>query len=163
MTAEEFQRVTDVTYLGQVPRHAGGAAPHEGVGPGPSCMSARARAYRSIPLQSAYCAAKAAVRGFVDSLRTELLHHRSRIRLTMVQLPAVNTPQFDWARSRLPRKLEPVPPIFHRGDRRGDRACRPHAPRELWIGTPSWLAIFGAQAAPALTDHYLARHGYRAR
>ncbi|BAQ44805.1 MULTISPECIES: SDR family oxidoreductase [Methylobacterium] len=162
MTAEEFQRVTDVTYLGQVHGTLAALRHMKASDRGTIVHVGSALAYRSIPLQSAYCAAKAAVRGFVDSLRTELLHRRSRIRLTMVQLPAVNTPQFDWARSRLPRKLEPVPPIFQPEAIAEEIVRAAHdAPRELWIGTPSWLAIFGAQAAPAFTDHYLARHGYR--
>ncbi|AWB25683.1 KR domain-containing protein [Methylobacterium currus] len=161
-TPEEFRRVTEVTYLGQVHGTLAALRHMREADRGTIVHVGSALAYRSIPLQSAYCAAKSAVRGFVDSLRTELLHHRSRIRLTMVQLPAVNTPQFDWARSRLPRKLEPVPPIFQPEAIAEEILSAAHdAPRELWIGTPSWLAIFGAQAAPAFSDHYLARHGYR--
>ena len=118
--------------------------------------------YRSIPLQSSYCAAKAAVRGFLDSLRSELLHDGSRVRLTMVQLPAVNTPQFDWARSRMPRRLEPVPPIYQPEAiaRHVYRAAH-DMPRELWIGVPTWKAILGNMLVPGWIDGYLARHGYR--
>ena len=158
----EFRRATEVTYLGQVhgtlaalrhmvPRDAGTIV-HVG----------SALAYRSIPLQASYCAAKAAVRGFVDSLRSELLHDGSRVRLTMVQLPAVNTPQFDWARSVLPRKLEPVPPIYQpEAIARHIYAAAERAPRELWIGMSAWKAILGNMVIPGWIDGYLARHGYR--
>src|SRR3954467_12775336 len=101
-----------------------------------------ALAYRAIPLQSAYCGAKFAVRGFTDSLRSELKHDGSRIRLTMVQLPAVNTPQFDWARSYLARKAQPVPPIFQpEAIAREIVRAAWHAPRELWIGRSALKAI----------------------
>ncbi len=159
---DEFAHVTAVTYLGQVhgtlaalkhmlPRDAGTIV-HVG----------SALAYRSIPLQASYCAAKAAVRGFVDSLRSELIHDGSRVRLTMVQLPAVNTPQFDWARSRLPRALQPVPPIYQPEAiaRHVYRAAQ-DAPRELWIGAATWKAILGNVLVPGLIDRYLARHVYR--
>ncbi len=159
---EEYKRATEVTYLGQVygtlaalkhmvPRDAGRII----------CIGS-ALVYRSIPLQSSYCAAKAAVRGFLDSLRSELLHDGSRVRLTMVQLPAVNTPQFDWARSRMPRRLEPVPPIYQPEAiaRHVYRAAH-DMPRELWIGVPTWKAILGNMLVPGWIDGYLARHGYR--
>lgn len=159
---EEFRRVTDVTYLGQV--HGTLAALRHMVPAdrGTIVHVGSALAYRSIPLQASYCAAKAAVRGFVDSLRSELLHDGSRVRLTMVQLPAVNTPQFDWARSRLPRKLEPVPPIYQPEAiaRHVFRAAQ-EAPRELWIGGSAWKAILGNMLIPGWIDGYLARNGYR--
>lgn len=159
---EEFLRVTQVTYLGQV--HGTLAAlKHMGArNAGTIVHVGSALAYRSIPLQATYCAAKAAVRGFVDSLRSELLHDGSRIRLTMVQLPAVNTPQFDWARSSLPRKLEPVPPIYQPEAiaRHIFEAAR-DAPRELWIGVSAWKAIVGTMIVPGWIDGYLARKGYR--
>ena len=159
---EEFKRATEVTYLGQVygtlaalkhmqPRNAGAIV----------CIGS-ALAYRSIPLQSSYCAAKAAVRGFIDSLRSELLHDGSRVRLTMVQLPAVNTPQFDWARTRMPRRLEPVPPIYQpEAIARHVYQAAHTSPRELWIGFPTWKAIIGNMIIPGWIDGYLARHGYR--
>lgn len=159
---EEFRRATEVTYLGQV--HGTLAALRHMVprDQGTVVHIGSALAYRSIPLQASYCAAKAAVRGFVDSLRSELLHDGSRVRLTMVQLPAVNTPQFDWARSRLPRKLEPVPPIYQPEAiaRHVFRAAH-GAPRELWIGASAWKAIIGNMLIPGWIDGYLARHGYR--
>ncbi len=159
---EEFRRVTEVTYLGQV--HGTMAALKHMVPAdrGTIVHIGSALAYRSIPLQATYCAAKAAVRGFVDSLRSELLHDGSKVRLTMVQLPAVNTPQFDWARSRMPRMLEPVPPIYQPEAiaRHVFRAAH-DAPRELWIGASAWKAIVGNMVIPGWIDGYLARHGYR--
>jgi hypothetical protein len=120
-----------------------------------------ALAYRAIPLQSAYCGAKFAIRGFTDALRSELRHEGSRIRLTMVQLPAVNTPQFDWARSRMPRRAQPVPPI-HQPEAVAEAICRAAetAPRELWVGWPSVRAILGNMLAPDLLDRLLAAKGY---
>lgn len=109
---EEYKRATEVTYLGQVYGTLAALKHMQRRNAGSIVCIGSALAYRSIPLQSSYCAAKAAVRGFVDSLRSELLHDGSRVRLTMVQLPAMNTPQFDWARTRMPRRLEPVPPIY---------------------------------------------------
>jgi NAD(P)-dependent dehydrogenase (short-subunit alcohol dehydrogenase family) len=158
---DEFRRVTDVTYLGQV--HGTLAALRHMVPAdrGTIVQIGSALAYRSIPLQASYCAAKAAVRGFTDSLRSELLHDRSRVRLTMVQLPAVNTPQFDWARSRLPRKTEPVPPIYQpEAIARHVYRAALDAPRELWIGASAWKAIVGNMVVPGLIDEYLARNGY---
>jgi NAD(P)-dependent dehydrogenase (short-subunit alcohol dehydrogenase family) len=152
----EFRRVTEVTYLGQVHgtlaalRHM--RAQHHGT----IVQVGSALSYRSIPLQSAYCASKFAVRGFTDSLRSELEHEGSRIRLSMVQLPAVNTPQFDWARSRLPRRLQPVPPIYQPeaiAERIYEAAQT--APRELWIGLPTWKAIVGTMLLPAWLDRLM--------
>ncbi len=159
---EEFRRVTEVTYLGQVHGTLAALKHMVPADRGTIVHIGSALAYRSIPLQATYCAAKAAVRGFVDSLRSELLHDHSKVRLTMVQLPAVNTPQFDWARSRLPRKLEPVPPIYQPEAiaRHVFRAAH-DAPRELWIGGPAWKAILGNMLIPGWIDGYLARHGYR--
>ena len=109
---EEFHRVTMVTYLGQVHGTMAALKRMRRRNRGTIVQVGSALSYRAIPLQSAYCGAKFAVQGFTDSLRTELAHEGSQIRLTMVQLPAVNTPQFDWARSRMPKKLQPLPPIF---------------------------------------------------
>ncbi|HET6467948.1 MAG TPA: SDR family oxidoreductase, partial [Geminicoccaceae bacterium] len=120
-----------------------------------------ALSYRAIPLQSAYCGAKFAVRGFTDALRSELIREGSAIRLTMVQLPAVNTPQFDWSRSRLPRRPQPVPPIFQPEPiaeaifRAAERA-----PRELWVGLPAVRAILGGKLVPGLLDQWLAELAY---
>ncbi|MEH3144672.1 MAG: SDR family oxidoreductase [Methylobacterium frigidaeris] len=161
MSPEEFARVTEVSYLGQVYGTLAALRQMRRRDRGTVVMVGTALAYRSIPLQSAYCAAKAAVRGFADSLRSELLHDGSGVRLTMVQLPAVNTPQFDWARSRLPRRSQPVPPIFQPeavADRIVEAALT--APRELWVGTSAWKAILGTMVAPGFADRYLARNGY---
>jgi NAD(P)-dependent dehydrogenase (short-subunit alcohol dehydrogenase family) len=161
MTAEEFERVTDVTYLGVVhgtlaalrrmrPRNAGAIV-----------QVGSALAYRGIPLQSAYCAAKHAVQGFCDSLRSELLHENSRIRLTMVQLPALNTPQFEWVRSRLPGRAQPVPPIFQpEVAAEAIVWASEHDRRELFVGLPTTVAIVGNKIAPGIGDRYLSRTGY---
>jgi len=123
-----------------------------------------ALAYRSIPLQAPYCGAKSAIRGFTDSLRTELLHSGSRIRVTMVQMPALNTPQFDWCRTRLARKPQPVPPIFE-----PEVAARAivwasrHRRREVFVGGSTVAAIWGNRIAPPLLDRYLARTAYDAQ
>jgi hypothetical protein len=123
-----------------------------------------ALAYRSIPLQSAYCAAKHAVAGFTDSLRCELVHEGSRVHVTMVQMPALNTPQFGWSKSRLPRKAQPVPPIYQ--PEVGAEAvvwAAHHRRRELYVGMPTVEAIVGNKLAPALLDRYLGRTGYEAQ
>ncbi len=161
MTPEEFQRVTDVTYLGCV---FGTLAALRRMLPrdsGTIVQVGSALAYRSIPLQSAYCAAKHAVNGFTESLRCELLHDGSRVHVTEVHLPAVNTPQFTWVKSRLPRRAQPVPPIFQ-PEVAADAiyfAAR-HRRRELWVGLPTTKAILADKIAPGLADRYLAAHGY---
>ena len=161
MTPGEFRRVAEVTFLGFV--HGTMAAlkhmrPRDS---GTIVQIGSALAYRAIPLQSAYCASKFAIRGFTDSLRSELLHDKSHVRITMVQMPAFNTPQFDWARNRMPRKPMPVPPIFQPefGARAVVRAAQ-RAPRELWVGEPSIQAILGNFVAPGWIDRFLARKGY---
>jgi NAD(P)-dependent dehydrogenase (short-subunit alcohol dehydrogenase family) len=158
---KEFRRVTEVTYLGQVHGTMAALRHMRRRNQGTIVQVGSALSYRAIPLQSAYCGAKFAIRGFTDALRSELEHERSRIRLTMVQLPAVNTPQFDWARSRMPRKLQPVPPIYQPEAIANQivRAVR-EAPRELWIGTPALKAIFGTMLLPLLGDRILATEGY---
>src|SRR5918912_2469481 len=118
-----------------------------------------ALAYRGIPLQAAYCGAKHAIQGFMDSLRCELLHDGSHVRVTMVQMPALNTPQFGWVKSRLPHKAQPVPPIYQ--PEVGARAIyyAAHHPerREYYPAWSSVKAIFGNKLAPSLGDRYLAR------
>jgi short-subunit dehydrogenase len=161
MSPAEFRRVTEVTYLGTVygtmsalrrmlPRNRG-------------CIVqvGSALAYRSIPLQSAYCGGKHAIRGFTNSIRSELIHDGSDVHITMVQLPAVNTPQFEWEKSRLPNKPQPVPPIY-----------QPEVPaeaiywaahnkrRELFVGVSSVKAIIGNKFFPGWLDHYLADKAY---
>jgi hypothetical protein len=120
-----------------------------------------ALAYRSIPLQSAYCGAKHGVRGFTDSLRSELIHDNSDVHLTMVQLPALNTPQFDWVKSRLPREPQPVPPIFQpEVAARAIVWAAEHRRREVNVGFPTVKAIIGNKLFPGWLDRYLARFAY---
>ncbi|MBJ6125700.1 SDR family oxidoreductase [Microvirga sp. BT325] len=161
LSPDEVRRVTEVTYLGQV--HGTLAALHHmrKRDEGTIVQIGSALSYRSIPLQSAYCAAKFAVRGFTDSLRSELHHEGSRIRITMLQLPAVDTPQFDWVRSHLPQQLQPVPPI-HAPEAVAEaivQAVRT-APREMWIGSPTIQAILGTMVAPGLLDRMMARQAW---
>ena len=157
----EFRRVTEVTYLGQVYGTIAALKHMRARNYGTIVQVGSALSYRAIPLQSAYCGAKFAVRGFTDALRSELLHEGSAIRLTMVQLPAVNTPQFRWARSRMPRKAQPVPPIFE-PEAIAHEIVRAaiEAPRELWIGRSSLKAILGNMLLPGTGDRILAEEGY---
>ena len=161
---DEFRRATEVTYLGTV--HGTMAALRRMVprDRGVVVQVGSALAYRAIPLQSAYCGAKFAVRGFTDSTRTELLHERSRVWITMVQLPAVNTPQFSWCRTRLPDHPRPVPPIFD-PDVPAEAVywAATHRRRELVVGGSALKAILASVVAPGLADRYLARTGYDAQ
>jgi NAD(P)-dependent dehydrogenase (short-subunit alcohol dehydrogenase family) len=163
-TPEEIRRVTDVTYLGTV---NGTLAALKRMLPRDSGVIVQvgsALAYRSIPLQAAYCGAKHAVAGFTDSLRSELLHDKSNVRVSMVQLPALNTPQFDWSKSRMPRRAQPVPPIFQ-----PELAARAicdqidHPGREVFLGAPTIVAIQLQKLFPGLLDRYLAAGGYDAQ
>ncbi len=164
MEPEEYKRVTEVTYLGVV---YGTLAALKRMLPrnrGTIVQVGSALAYRSIPLQSAYCAAKHAVAGFTDSLRCELIHDKSNVRLTMVQMPALNTPQFGWVKSRLKHKAKPVPPIFQ--PEVGARAiywAAHHGRRELYVGWPTVEAIIANKLAPGALDHYLGRTGFRSQ
>jgi NAD(P)-dependent dehydrogenase (short-subunit alcohol dehydrogenase family) len=161
LSPDEIRRVTEVTYLGQVHGTLAAIRHMRGRNEGTIVQIGSALSYRSIPLQSAYCAAKFAVRGFTDSLRSELQHEGSGIRLTMVQLPAVDTPQFDWARSYLPRRLQPVPPI-HEPEPVAEAIMQAalEAPREMWIGGPTIQAILGTMVAPGLLDGMMARRAW---
>src|SRR5437660_2622690 len=164
MTAEEYKRVTEVTYLGVVYGTLSALKRMLPRNRGTIVQVGSALAYRSIPLQSAYCAAKHAVAGFTDSLRCELIHERSRIHLTMVQMPALNTPQFSWVKSRLPRKAQPVPPIFQpEVAARAIYWAAHHRRREIWVGGSTVAAIVGQKVAPGLLDLYLGRTGYEAQ
>src|SRR3954453_22881061 len=164
MRPEEYRRVTEVTYLGYV--HGTLAAYRR--------MAARDRgvivqfglalAYRSIPLQSAYCAAKHAIAGFTDSLRTELIHDGSHVRVTMVNMPALNTPQFDWVRSRLKGRGQPGPPSFEpEVAARAIVHAAEHPRRELQVGRSTIVALWGQKLAPGLLDWYLGKTGYAAQ
>jgi short-subunit dehydrogenase len=165
MTAVEFKRVTEVTYLGYVygtlsalkrmlPRDRGTIV-HVG----------SALAYRSIPLQAAYCAAKHAILGFHASLRTELIHDHSNVHTVMVQMPALNTPQFGWVKSRLPHRAQPVPPIYQPevAARAIYYAAQHPKRREYYAAWSVVKAIFGNKLVPSFADHYLARMGYDAQ
>jgi NADP-dependent 3-hydroxy acid dehydrogenase YdfG len=164
MTSDEYRRVTEVTYLGyvygtlaalrrMVPRNRGVVV-----------QIGSALTYRAIPLQSAYCAAKHAVQGFTESLRSELIHDGSRVRLTIVHLPAVNTPQFSWIRTRMPRHPQPVPPIYQpEVIARAVYWAAHHPRREFAVGYPTVQAIIGDKFIPGLLDHYLAHVGYQAQ
>jgi NADP-dependent 3-hydroxy acid dehydrogenase YdfG len=158
---EEFRRVTEVCYLGTV---YGTMAALKRMLPrnhGTIVQVGSALAHRAIPLQSAYCGAKHAVRGFTDSLRSELIHDHSKIKLTMVQLPAINTPQFGWVRSRLPKKAQPVPPIFQPEVAAEAIYYAAHNPRrEMLVGFSTVKAVVGQKFIAGLLDHYLARKAY---
>jgi NAD(P)-dependent dehydrogenase (short-subunit alcohol dehydrogenase family) len=161
---EEFRRVTEVTYLGCVYGTMAALKRMQSRGRGIIIQVGSALAYRSIPLQSAYCGSKHAIVGFTDSLRCELIHDRSRIRLTVVHLPAVNTPQFTWVRNKLPRKAQPVPPIFQpEVPARVIVWAADHPRREIWVGGSTYQAIVGQRLIPGLLDLYLGKTGYRAQ
>lgn len=161
ITAVEFRRVTEVTYLGTV---YGTMAALKRMLPrdrGTIVQAGSALAYRAIPLQSAYCGAKHAIRGFTDSLRTELRHDGSNVRLTMVQLPALNTPQFTWNLSRLPRQPQPVPPIYQpEVAARAIVWAAEHRRREVYVGYPAATTIMVSKLFPGLVDRFLAKTGY---
>jgi NAD(P)-dependent dehydrogenase (short-subunit alcohol dehydrogenase family) len=159
---EEFRRVTEVTYLGCVYGTRAALSVMRPRGDGKIIQIGSALAYRSIPLQSAYCGAKAAIRAFTDALRCELAHDRVDVDVTMVQLPAVNTPQFDWVRSRLPRRPRPLGPVFQpEVAARAIVWAATHRCRELRVGGPALSAmILAAKVFPSFGDAYLARHGY---
>ncbi len=161
MRPEEYKRVTEVTYLGYVYGTMAALRRMSRQDRGHIVQVGSALAYRSIPLQSAYCASKHAIVGFTDSLRCELHHDNSNIKLTCVHMPALNTTQFDWVLNRLPRKPQPVPPIFQ--PEVGARAvyyAAHHDRREMWVGMPTVMAIVGQKFIPGLLDRYLGRTGY---
>lgn len=163
-TADEFKRVTEVSYLGAVHGTLAALKRMHPRNDGCIVQTGSALAYRSIPLQSAYCAAKAAVRGFTDSLRCELIHDGSKVRLTMVQLSAFNTPQFDWVRSKLPLRVQPVPPIFQ-PEIAADAIvwAATHRRREVWVGWPAVKAILSSRIAPGVGDRMAARQAYNSQ
>src|SRR6185437_3457079 len=166
MEAEEYRRVTEVNYLGYVygtlsalrrmlPRNRGRIV-----------QVGSALAVRSIPLQSAYCGTKHAIIGFTDSLRCELYHDKSDVKVSVVQMPAMNTPQFTWVKSRLPNKPQPVPPIFEPevGARVVVHAALTRWPRrEYWVGAATVKAIVGQKIVPGLLDRYLGWTGYKSQ
>jgi len=161
VSADEFRRATEVTYLGTVYGTMAALACMRGRNRGSIVQVGSALAYRAIPLQSAYCGAKFAIRGFTDSLRVELRHQQSRIHITMIQLPAMNTPQFDWALNRMPQRPRPVPPVFAPEVAARAIYFAAHAKRrEIFVGRSSYQAIFANRLVPRLLDRYLAKRGY---
>ena len=164
MEPREFQRATEVTYLGAVwstrsalhrmlPRDRGAIV-----------LVGSAMAYRGIPLQSAYCGAKHGIKGFFDSVRSELLHQKSQVTLSMVQLPGLNTPQFEHCASKMPKQPMPVPPIYQ-PELAADAvllAAR-EGRRQVWVGVPTVLTIWGNRISSALVDRYLARSGVKSQ
>ena len=160
----EFARVTEVTYLGYVWGTMAALKRMSARDRGVIVQVGSALAYRAIPLQSAYCGAKYAIRGFTDALRCELLHDKSAVRVTMVQMPALNTPQFDWALSRMPGAPRPVPPVYQpEVAARAVVWAATHPRRELWVGFSSMKAIVANKIAPGRLDRYLARNAYEAQ
>lgn len=162
ITSEEFRRVTEVTYLGTVYGTQAAVRLMRPRDRGTIVQVGSALAYRGIPLQSAYCAAKHAVQGFNESLRVELLSQGSGIHTTMVQMPAVNTPQFSWVLSRLPKQAQPVPPIYQPevAARAVLYAADHPQRREYWVGTGAAKTILGNALMPAVLDRYLSRTGF---
>jgi NAD(P)-dependent dehydrogenase (short-subunit alcohol dehydrogenase family) len=164
MKADEFKRVTEVTYLGVVfgtmtalrrmlPRDHGRVV-----------QVGSALAYRGIPLQSAYCGSKHAIQGFTESVRCELLHDKSNVTIGMVQMPALNTPQFGWVKTRLPRHPQPVPPIFQpEVAAEAIVWAAKHDRRELYVGAPTTAAIVGDKVASEALDHYLGKTGFKSQ
>lgn len=164
MTPQEFKRVTEVTYLGFVYGTLAALKYMRLRDHGVVVQVGSALAYRGIPLQAAYCGAKHAIQGFMDSLRSELLHEHSRVQITMVQMPALNTPQFRWVKNRLPHQAQPVPPIFQPEVGAEAVVWAAHHPRrELYVGWPTVKAIVGNKIAPGLADWYLAKTGYQSQ
>jgi NAD(P)-dependent dehydrogenase (short-subunit alcohol dehydrogenase family) len=161
---EEFKRATEVTYLGAVYGTMSALKRMVPRDRGTVVQVGSALAYRAIPLQSAYCGAKFAMRGFTDSVRTELMHDGSNVWITMVQLPAVNTPQFNWCRTKLPNHPQPVPPIYQpEVAAEAVYWAAHHHRREIDVGFSAVKAIFGNKVAPRFADWYLARMAYKSQ
>jgi NAD(P)-dependent dehydrogenase (short-subunit alcohol dehydrogenase family) len=161
---DEFRRATEVTYLGSVWGTMAALRRMKPRDRGVIVQVGSALAYRGIPLQAAYCGAKHALQGFLESVRTELRHDGSNVRLTMVQLPALNTPQFTWSRVKMPHQPQPVPPIFQ-PEVAADAIvfAADHPRREVMVGWPTVRAILGNAVAPGVADRYLAEDGYQAQ
>jgi short-subunit dehydrogenase len=161
MKAEEYKRVTEVTYLGQVYGALAALRKMQPRNSGAIVFVGSALAYRGIPLQSAYCASKHAIEGFYDSLRTELIHDDSNIKTCMVQLPAMNTTQFGFVRSRMPNKPKPMGEIFQpEVAARAIVYASKHNRREIFVGPSTIKAIIGNKLAPWYADRVLAKNGY---
>jgi short-subunit dehydrogenase len=161
MTSDEFRRVTEVTYLGFVHGTMSALKRMLPRDRGTIVQVGSALAYRSIPLQSAYCGAKHAIRGFTDSVRSELIHDGSRVHITMVQMPGMNTTQFSWVKSRLSHKAQPVPPIFQ-PEVAADAVvwAAHHRRREMYVGFSTVQAMWGNKFIKSILDRYLAKKAY---
>lgn len=165
ITADEYRRVTEVSYLGYVNGTRAALARMRERDRGAIVQVGSALAYRGIPLQTAYCGAKHAIQGFNEALRCELLHERSGVRVTMVQMPALNTPQFRWVLSRLPHLARPVPPIYQPEVAARAVAYAADHPRrrEYWVGGTTLGTLAANAIAPGLLDRYLALTGFRSQ
>jgi NAD(P)-dependent dehydrogenase (short-subunit alcohol dehydrogenase family) len=166
MEASDYKRVTDVLYLGFVHGTLSALRRMLPRDKGTIVQIGSALAYRSIPLQSAYCAAKHAINGFTDSLRCELFHDHSNVRVTAVHMPAMNTTQFGWVKNRMPHNTQPVPPIFEpeiAAEVVVAAGLAKHPRREYWVGTPTIAAILAQRVVPGLLDRYLGKTGYKAQ
>jgi len=160
---EEYRRVTEVTYLGYVNGTLAALKRMQPRNKGVIVQVGSGAAYRSFPLQSAYCGAKHAIRGFTDSLRSELIHDRSAVKVTMVQLPAVNTPQFGWARNRMERQARPMAPVYQpEGAAKAVVWAARHPRRETLVGMPTVLGVELNKMFPGLLDRFLAKRAYQA-
>jgi NAD(P)-dependent dehydrogenase (short-subunit alcohol dehydrogenase family) len=165
ITPAEFRRVTEVSYLGYVYGTMAALSRMKPRDRGTIVQVGSALGYRAIPLQSAYCGAKHAINGFTESVRTELLHDRSHVHITVVQMPAVNTPQFSWVLSRLPRRPQPVPPIYQpevAAEAVVFAAGHPGR-KEYWAGGSTAATIFAQKFAAPVLDRYLSRSGYQSQ
>lgn len=164
MAAADYRRVTEVTYLGFVHGTLSALRRMLPRDRGTIVQVGSAMAYRAIPLQSAYCAAKHAIQGFTESLRCELIHDKSNVKVTMVQMPGLNTTQFDWAKCRLPRKPQPVPPIYQ-PEVAADAIVHAahHYRREWYVAGSTPVVIVGNKVAPGLGDWYLGKTGYQSQ
>jgi NADP-dependent 3-hydroxy acid dehydrogenase YdfG len=161
ISPEDYRRATEVTYLGTVWGTRAALARMLPRNRGTIVQVGSALAYRSIPLQAPYCGAKAAIRGFTDSVRSELIHHKSKVHLTMVQLSAFNTPQFSWGRTCMKKRPQPLPPIFQpEVAAQAIYYAATHRRREVWVGFPAVKAILGTKLIPGLLDRLLASKAY---
>jgi NAD(P)-dependent dehydrogenase (short-subunit alcohol dehydrogenase family) len=164
ITADEFRRVTEVTYLGTVNGTRAALRHMQPRNRGTVVQVGSALAYRGLPLQSAYCGAKHAIQGFTESVRSELLHHRSRVWLTMVQMPALNTPQFGWCRNKMPHDSQPVPPIYQpEVAAEAIFFAAHHRRREVYVGASTAIVISANKVMPGAGDWYLGRTGFESQ
>ncbi len=161
---DEFRRVTEVTYLGVVWGTRAALRRMQPRDRGSIVYVGSALAYRGIPLQSAYCGSKHAIKGFFESVRTELLHDGSNVKLSIVELPALNTPQFEYSRTRMPKQPQPVPPIYQPEVAADAIAWAARSgEREVYVGAPTWKTIWGGRFVPGFADRYLAKNGFESQ